>query len=196
VIFRRNASCAAALAALALLVTIPFAGAGRDVAAAQEAAAADFTLVDQDGQDFRLSDKRGHPVVLFFGYTHCPDVCPLTLANLAHARTSLGAAGRAAVIIFVTVDPARDTAPVLKRYLALFDPSFVGLTGRASRLEPVFKAYHVYHAIVRADNSAAGYSVTHSATVYFIARDGRIKAYGNWTDSRDTLTKELKEIAS
>lgn len=158
--------------------------------------AQNFALVDDHGRPFELSQMRGRPVVLFFGYTNCPDICPTTLATLAHAKDALGARGRDIAVLFVTVDPGRDTPAVLTRYLALFDPSFVGLTGNVAQLAPVYSAYHVYHQVVSSTETAAGYQVTHTATIYFIARDGHFQEYGDWTDSRDVLTQDLKEILS
>ena len=158
--------------------------------------AQNFALVDDHGRPFEFSQTRGRPVVLFFGYTICPDICPTTLATLAHAKAAFGARGRDIVVLFVTVDPGRDTPAVLARYLALFDPSFVGLTGNVAQLAPVFSAYHVYHEVVHSTETASGYLVTHTATIYFIARDGHFQTYGDWTDSRDVLTRDLKEILS
>jgi protein SCO1/2 len=160
------------------------------------AVAPNFSLVDDRGRPFELAQERGRPVVLFFGYTHCPDICPTTLAAIAHARSALGAPGLDIAVLFVTVDPQRDTPLVLQRYVALFDRSFVGLTGSPAQLAPVYDAFHVYHEIVPSKDTAAGYLVTHSAAVYFIARDGHIQEYGDWTDGRDILTKHLQEILS
>jgi protein SCO1/2 len=163
-------------------------------AASERARPADFTLTDQHGRPFKLSQYRGRVVVLFFGYAHCPDVCPTTLANLAHARSALGAAGRNVTVAFVTVDPQRDTPAVLRSFVALFDRSFVGLTGTPAQLAPVYRAYHVTHSIVPAPASAAGYDVSHTSLVYFIGRDGRLRGYGDWTDPPDTFEQSLREL--
>ena len=84
---------------------------------------------------------------------------------------------------------------MLKRYVALFDPSFVGLTGSQSQLEPVYSAYHVYHEVQPAKEGASGYLVTHSAAVYFVGRDGRVRDIGDWTDSRAELTHDLTDAS-
>jgi protein SCO1/2 len=162
--------------------------------AAERAPTFDFTLTDQAGHPFTLSRQRGRAVALFFGYTHCPDVCPTTLANLAHARSALGDAGRNIVVVFVTVDPRRDTPPVLREFVALFDRSFVGLTGTPEQLAPVYRAYHVTHRIVAEPASATGYNVSHTSLVYFIDRDGRLRGYGDWTDRPETFEQSLREL--
>jgi len=187
------------IAALAIVVAIPlmalwvafvaprFAGTG----------AMDFTLTDQDGRPWTLSQEQGHAAVaLFFGYTHCPDVCPTTLANLAHARRALGTNAQALQIAFVTVDARRDTPAVLKRYVALFDPSVVGLGGSAARLGSVYAAYHVWHQVLPHSDSAAGYLVAHSSAIYLIDRNERLRGVADWSDSVDELARELKGLVS
>jgi len=157
--------------------------------------APDFTLTDQNGQAFTLSAQRGHPIALFFGYTHCPDVCPTTLAALARARRDLGAQGRPLDVVFVTVDPHRDTPAVLKRYMRLFDPSFTGLTGTDAQLAPVLSAYHIYHQILPAQG-ASGYLVAHSSDVELIDPAGHIRATADWSDTPAQLAQALKETLS
>ncbi len=105
--------------------------------------AADFRLTNQDGQAVRLSDYRGKLVVLYFGYTHCPDECPTTLAMLNRAMSEMKDAGSSTQVLFVSVDPQQDTPPVLKEYLARFNSKFVGLTGQPAEVDAVLKAYGV-----------------------------------------------------
>jgi len=133
----------------------------------------DFTLTDQDGQPVRLSDYHGKLVVLFFGYTHCPDVCPTTLARLNQVMRQLGEAGKSVQVLFVSVDPERDTPAVLKQFLSHFNPMFVGLTGQAEEVAAVNTAFGVY---VKKEEvgSAAGYLVTHTTRIYVIDREGRL----------------------
>ncbi|MGH7709170.1 MAG: SCO family protein [Vulcanimicrobiaceae bacterium] len=159
--------------------------------------ATDFTLTDQDGRPWTLSQARGHEAVaLFFGYTHCPDVCPTTLAKLTRARRTLGREAQALRIVFVTVDAQRDTPAVLKRYVALFDPSVVGLTGPRARTGPVYEAYHVWHQVVPNSSSAAGYLVAHSSAIYPIDRNGRLRSMTDWADSVNELSRDLKGLIS
>lgn len=158
--------------------------------------ATDFTLTDQNGAPYTLSTHRGHAIALFFGYAHCPDVCPTTLSALARAKRKLGPAGASFDVVLVTVDPARDDPATLKRYVRLFDPTFTGVTGTEAQLAPVYDAYHVYHEIGPNKGSAGGYVVAHSSAVQFIAPDGRLRGTGNWSDSPDELAVLMKQARS
>jgi protein SCO1/2 len=158
--------------------------------------APDFTLTDQDGHPYTLSAHRGHPVALFFGYAHCPDVCPTTLAALAGAKRKLGASLSAFDVVLVTVDPKRDSPAVLKRYVHLFDPSFTGLTGTERQLDPVYAAYHIVHEIDPNPRSAANYAVAHSSIVQFISPQGRLRGTGNFSDSADDMAVLMKQALS
>jgi protein SCO1/2 len=158
--------------------------------------APDFTLTDQDGQPYTLSQHTGRPVAVFFGYAHCPDVCPTTLAALAGAKRKLGAAGATFDVVLVTVDPKRDTPAVLKRYVHLFDPAFIGLTGSEAQLDPVYAAYHIAHAIDADPKSANGYSVAHSSVVQFISPRGRLRGTGNFSDSADDMAALMRSALS
>jgi protein SCO1/2 len=160
------------------------------------ATAPDFTLTDQDGRPYTLSAHRGHAIALFFGYAHCPDVCPTTLSALARAKRKLGADSEAFDVVLVTVDPARDNPAVLKRYVRLFDPTFAGLTGSEAQLDPVYAAYHVYHQADSGKNSANGYIVAHSSAVQFISPSGRLRGTGDWSDSPDELAVLMKQARS
>lgn len=159
------------------------------------ALAPDFTLTDQDGKPFTLSAHRGHPIALFFGYAHCPDVCPTTLSALARAKRKLGDPS-AFEVVLVTVDPKRDGPATLKRYVRLFDPAFIGLTGTEAQLDPVYAEYRVVHAIDGTGKSANGYAVTHSTAVQFIAPNGRLRGTGDWSDSVDDLAALMRQAQS
>jgi protein SCO1/2 len=159
-------------------------------------AAPDFTLTDQEGRPYTLSAHRGHPIALFFGYAHCPDVCPTTLAALAGAKRKLGSAGGDFDVVLVTVDPKRDSPAVLKRYVHLFDPSFTGLTGTEAQLDPVYAAYHIVHEVDSSHASANGYSVAHSTVVQFISPGGRLRGTGNFSDSSDDMAVLMKQAMS
>jgi protein SCO1/2 len=157
------------------------------------ALAPDFTLTDQNGAPYTLSAHRGHAIALFFGYAHCPDVCPTTLAALAGAKRKLGAGGEAIDVVLVTVDPKRDSPATLKRYVHLFDPSFTGLTGTDAQLAPVYAAYHIEHEVQSGKGSANGYIVAHSTVVQFISPAGRLRGTGNFSDSPDELAVSMKQ---
>jgi len=145
-------------------------------------AAPDFSLRGSDGEELKLSRYRGKVVILEFGFTSCPDVCPTTLAALAEARKKLGAEGDALQIVYVTVDPERDDVERLRTYLAAFDPSFVGGTGTAEELAAVRKEYGI--AATRTVD-AGRYGFSHSSYTYLIDREGSLRAlapYGHTSD--------------
>jgi protein SCO1/2 len=154
--------------------------------------APDFTLSDQHGKPFTLSKERGRPVVLFFGYAHCPDVCPTILANLVRAKADFGTAGSRVAIVLVTVDPARDTPAALGQFVSPFDPAILALTGSERRLADVYRAYHV--RIVKQPGAPDNYLVSHTAFVYYIDRAGRLRGFGTWNDSQPILHDDLSEI--
>lgn len=156
----------------------------------------DFTLTDQDGQPFKLSQERGHAVAVFFGYTHCPDECPLTLAHLASARAALGNDRDNVRIVFVTVDPRRDTPQRMKKYLATFDRSFIGVTGTESQLRSVYKAYHVWAQPLPKTNKGLEDLEAHTATITMIDRSGHLQGYADWADPVAALAKDFRKAAS
>jgi protein SCO1/2 len=135
--------------------------------------APDFTLTDQSGQPFRLSEQRGNVVMLFFGFTNCPDVCPTAMADAAAVKRQLGADGERLKVALISVDPERDTPELMGRYVKMFDPSFIGLSGAQAELDPVIKAYGV--TAVRRDlpGSALKYTMDHSAFLYVIDQTGQ-----------------------
>lgn len=137
--------------------------------------APEFSLKGSDGADFKLSRYRGKVVALGFGYTFCPDVCPTTLAELAQARKKLGADARDFQVIYVTVDPERDSAARLKTYLSAFDDSFLGATGTPEQLAAVRKAYGISISKKTVEGHPYSYLVHHSSFVYFIDREGRLR---------------------
>lgn len=132
--------------------------------------ASDFTLDDIHGHPFQLSAQRGKVVLLYFGYTNCMDACPMTLGNLAQVRRKLGAEADQVEVVFVTTDPDRDSAEVMQKYLAAFDPTFVGLRGDSSEISPVLQKYFG-SATKRQDSTmSSNYSVDHTTFVYAIDR--------------------------
>jgi protein SCO1/2 len=155
--------------------------------------APDFTLIDQNGQPFTLSKIQGHPIALFFGFTHCPDECPTTLAHLAHAVHAPSVPNDTRVV-FITVDPGRDSPATLKRYVGLFDPHFIGLTGGLSRLNPVYDAYHVARRVIRVNDKLGDDSFEHGTAVYYIGRDGVIKDLGQWDDAAAAMARDFRDI--
>jgi protein SCO1 len=137
--------------------------------------AADFVLKTSDGAEFRLSQYQGKVVLLDFGYTFCPDICPTTLAELAQGRAQLGEAAKRVQVVFITVDPERDSPERLRSYTAVFDPTFIGLTGSAEQLAAVRQAYDVVAEKQVVPGTSAAYLIAHSAYVYLIDPEGRLQ---------------------
>jgi protein SCO1/2 len=137
------------------------------------AAAPEFALRGSDGNALNLARYRGKVVLLAFGFTNCAEVCPVTLATLALARKGLGTSAAETQVVYITVDPERDSAERMKSYLRNFDPSFVGATGQPEALAGVRKNYGV---VANRVSSTGGYAVDHSSSVYLIDRDGKLRA--------------------
>ena len=135
--------------------------------------APEIPLTTTEGEEFRLSGHRGEVVVIVFGYTLCPDVCPVTLARLAQLRTRLAADADRLRVVFVTLDPERDTTDRVRAYLRGFDPAFVGLTGTATELAHVRDAYGV--VVGRRGAAGPGYLVDHSTLVFVVDQAGQLR---------------------
>lgn len=153
--------------------------------------APDFSVRGSDGVPLSLSRYRGKVVVLGFGYTSCPNVCPVTLAVLAQAHRKLGALGSQVQVIYLTVDPERDSADRLKEYLASFDPTFVGGTGTPQQMAAVRKIYGV-----TAEKLGAGsdYAVAHSSFVYLITREGKLRALMPFGHKADDYVHDISQL--
>jgi protein SCO1/2 len=134
----------------------------------------ELRLKDSTGKDRTLADFRGKVVALFFGYTHCPDVCPTTLADMAKAMRLLGTDAQRVQVLFVTVDPKRDTPELLGQYVPAFDPSFLGLWGDAGATTKATKDFNIYFQ-ERAGKDAASYTVDHTAQSFVIDKEGRLR---------------------
>ena len=151
--------------------------------------APDFSLSGSNGSELSLRSYRGKVVVLAFGFTSCPDVCPITLATLAQARKKLGAEGDEVQVVYVTVDPERDDAGRMRTYLAAFDRTFIGGTGTPERLGAVQKEYGIIatrHAL------GASYVYAHSSFTYLIDREGKLRALMPYGHSADDYVHDLR----
>ena len=135
--------------------------------------APDFTLTDQDGEKVTLGDFKGKAVFMFFGYTHCPDICPVTLSTLNTVTNELGSDKDKVQVLFVTVDPERDTQAELKKYVTFFNKDFIGLTGTPEEIKNVSDSYHAFY-MKEETGSESGYLMGHTSSVYLINPDGRI----------------------
>jgi protein SCO1/2 len=152
--------------------------------------APDFSLKGSDGAELKLSSYRGKVVALGFGFTHCEYVCPTTLATLARARRKLGAAGEELQVVYVTVDPARDTPQRMRDYLTSFDTSFLGATGTPAQLENVRREYGIA-ALKKTGRDPAHYALDHSSFVYLVDREGSLRALSPYGSSADDIAHDV-----
>jgi protein SCO1/2 len=168
------------------------AGKGPSVQApAPSAVGGPFRLVDHNGQTVTDADLKGKPFLVFFGFTHCPDVCPTTLFEVSEVLGKLGDDAERVNALFVTVDPERDTAEKLKDYLSSFHPRLRGLTGTSEAIASMEKAYRVYSKKVPLDGG--GYTMDHTAVVYLMDKDGRFVAPFNLKRKPEEAAAELRD---
>lgn len=153
--------------------------------------AAEIELQQADGNTFRLSDQRGKIVALFFGYTSCPDVCPTTMAELNQAFEKLGDQADQVQVLYVTVDPERDTPERAQEYVNHFNPDFIGLSGSEAELAKVWNDYGVFREIVEG-TSASGYLVNHTARVTVIDQQGNLRLSFPFDTPVDDVVHDLK----
>ena len=154
-----------------------------------------FTMTDQSGRLVHGKDFRGQVVLLYFGYTHCPDVCPTTLTTLAQAVRSLGADAKAVRVLFVTVDPKRDTQALMKQYVRAFGPEFVGLRGDQQQLEELTRRYRVKYGLGKPD-AEGNYEVSHSSAVYVFDREGHVRLLSMEADSATSISHDLQRLVA
>jgi len=154
----------------------------------------DFSLLDVDGKTRTLADFKGKVVVMFFGYTQCPDVCPTTLTEMQQTMVLLGPQADKVQVLFVTVDPARDTAVILKQYVPSFDPRFIGLRPADEvALEKVTKDFKIYYKKVPG-LSPGSYTIDHTAGSYVFDPEGHLRLYIKHAQGPETLAHDLKEL--
>ena len=155
----------------------------------------ELALTGHDGKPRTLADFRGKAVVLFFGYTHCPDICPTTLADMAGIMKKLGKDAARVQVLFVTVDPERDTSDVLAKYVPAFDPRFLGLYGDAAATQRAAKEFKIFYE-KRAGSTPSAYTVDHSGQSYVIDPQGQLRLFVRYdriaTDLADDLRTLLK----
>lgn len=152
-----------------------------------------LSLQDPDGKTRTLADFKGKVTVVFFGYTQCPDVCPTTMAELAQVKKSLGADGERLQGVFVTVDPDRDTAELLKAYMGSFDPSFVALRGTPEQTAATAKEFKVFYAKVPGKTEGS-YTVDHTAGSYVFDAAGKVRLFVRYGSGADALAADLKTL--
>ena len=197
----------AMLATLGLALALSLAGCERLGLGARDASAPVFkgvditgasygrslNLVDHDGQPRTLADFKGKVSVLFFGFTQCPDVCPTTMLELAQVKQGLGADGERVQGIFVTIDPDRDTAEVLKAYMSSFDPSFIALRGNAEETAAAAKEFKVFYAKVPG-KAEGSYTMDHTAGAYLIDPAGRLRLFVRHGSGAEALSSDIKAL--
>lgn len=153
-----------------------------------------FSLVDTDGKPVGEADFAGTPRAMFFGFTNCPDVCPTTLLEAGEWLKELGPDGDKLKIVFVTVDPARDTPEAMKLYLSSFDPRIVGLTGTQSQIDDIVKAYRVYARKV--ETEGGDYTMDHSAAVLMFDGRGEFVGTVDYHAPKDEVVTKLKRLVA
>ena len=155
-----------------------------------------FTLVDQDGRSRTDADFRGNYMLIYFGYTFCPDVCPTALSDMAIAIDELELRAKRVQPIFITVDPARDTPETLKVYLPSFHPRLVGLSGSEAQITAVAKSYRVYYAKAENPEATADYLMDHSSIVYLMDPDGRYVTHFSHGTGPEAMAQRLRDLVS
>lgn len=150
-----------------------------------------FTLIDQNGRRVSDADFRGRYMLIYFGFTFCPDVCPATLQLMTAAIDKLGEKGERITPIFITVDPERDTPELLKPYVASFHSRFLGLTGTAAEIANVTRAYRVYTRKIQDPTAPGSYTMDHTSIIYLMGPDGRFVTHFTSSTPLDTVVAQL-----
>lgn len=173
----------------------PSEGLGRVVSTGSTMVGGDFTLTDHTGRKASSTEFRGRYLLIYFGFTMCPDVCPTTLAVMADALDKLGDTRKKIVPILITIDPERDTPKVMAQYVKSFGEDFIGFTGSVAEIEAVKKLYRVYGAKKALDEEkglAGGYGMDHSSVMYLMGPDGKLVSYYDELIPADKLEAELR----
>ena len=180
----------AAIVSGVLLATMK-SGAPDQAALAPASRPAPFVLTDQDGRRFDSAALSGRVGLVFFGFTHCPDVCPTTLATMSNLLNALGADAAEVQPVFISVDPQRDRPDILKAFRNLFDTRIVMLTGSPSEIAAVAKAFHVFYRAQPADASG-NYTIDHTASVFLIDRDGRFRSTFDFHEDEQVILEKVR----
>ncbi len=152
-----------------------------------------FELTDHNGKVRHLTDFNGKVVLMFFGYTQCPDVCPTTMTEMLEIKKALGADGERLQVLFVTVDPERDTPALLKAYMENFDPSFLALRTTAEKLVELAKDYKIYYKKAEG-KTPTSYSMDHSAGSYLYDPKGQLRLFTRYGSPKEALTKDIQTL--
>lgn len=190
---RFTALAIVALLALSACQPAPQASAFQATDITGAAFARDFRLTDHNGRVRTLADFKGKAVAIFFGYTHCPDVCPTTLSDFARALEALGPLADRVQVIFVTVDPQRDTPELLKAFVPAFNPGFLGMYGDEATLKQLAKEYKVVYQKTSV-KGADDYLIDHSAGTYVYDPEGRLRLHVPYGSGPDAIAQDLKTL--
>lgn len=182
----------AAIVCLAVLAGCNRAEPSRPAQQPRPAFGGDFALTNQDGQPFRLAEVRGRPVLLFFGYTSCPDMCPVTMSRITGALGQLGKGAAEVVTLFVSVDPKRDTPTVLKEYVGSFNTPLIGLTGSEPEVARVAAQYHASFEVVQ--TGTPNYLVNHTSAIFLIDRQGKLRQYFKYDEKPEILAGAIQAV--
>lgn len=153
-----------------------------------------FTLVNHHGETVTEQDFRGRYMLLYFGFTFCPDICPTELGVMAAAVNALGEKGEQVTPVLITIDPERDTPDVLARYVALFHPRLVGLTGTAEQMDAAARAWHVYYGRVEDESVSEAYTMDHSSIVFLMGPDGEYLKLFRPQTPPDEMAREIAKF--
>lgn len=178
-------------AALTLLATLLLLMPGPQQSASRVPIGGPFRLTSHEGKAFTDADLKGKPFLVFFGFTHCPEVCPTTLHDISQDLAALGKDADKLRVAFITVDPARDTPELLKTYLSSFDPRIVGLTGTEEEIADVAKTYKIYYRKVPTDSD---YTMDHSATILLMDSKGDFYGTSNFQESEEVRRQKLRQL--
>ncbi len=155
---------------------------------------APFELIDQDGEPITEKAMAGRPAMVFFGFTHCPDVCPTTLLEIATWLGELGAEGETIQPFFITIDPERDTPAIMKAYVENFSDRVTGITGNPDKIADLAEAWHVYHKKVLLDGG--GYTMDHTASVFLVDSEGNFRGTIAFGENSGAALAKLKRLAA
>lgn len=155
-----------------------------------------FTLTDHQGNSRTEADFKGKYMMVYFGYSFCPDICPAALSNMTEALTQLGTKADQIYPFFITIDPERDTSAHLARYIGIFHPRFIALTGTPEQIEKAKKAYRVYGTKTKPDGTSTEYIMDHSSIIYIMDRQGRFVAHFNHTTPPPEMVRILNALMS
>lgn len=192
-LFTRGAGAAGALAVLGLTACSEAKPSFNAIDLTGAEYARDFRLTDMDGRERTLADFKGKVVAVFFGFAQCPDVCPTTMLEMKQIKDKLGADGDKLQVVYITVDPERDTAEVMKAYMQAFDPSFLALIPTAEQLAATAKDYKVYYKKVEG-KTPTSYTMDHSAATYLYDPQGRLRLYARYGTPVDAMTADIQAL--